>query len=118
MTAAATMIAEAIGVSEFREVAAKLGEMIMFAEIWRHAINGLEQSAYMTQSGLMSVGRGTGMNMFFAQFSARMVELLRQICGSGVVMQPSEKDLANSDLRPFLDKYMRGKDVTVEYKSR
>jgi aromatic ring hydroxylase len=47
-----------------------------------------------------------------------MVELLRQIGGSGVVMQPSEKDLANADLRPFLDKYMRGKDVGVEYKSR
>ena len=118
MTAVASMIAEAIGVSEFREVAAKLGEMIMFTEIWRHAINGLEQSAYMTQGGLMSLGRGTGMNIFFAQFSQRMVELLRQIGGSGIVMQPSEKDLANAELRPFLDKYMRGKDVTVEYKSR
>jgi aromatic ring hydroxylase len=47
-----------------------------------------------------------------------MVELLRQIGGSDVVMQPSEKGLANADFRPFLDKYMRGKDVGVEYKSR
>ncbi|MDP7426422.1 MAG: 4-hydroxyphenylacetate 3-hydroxylase C-terminal domain-containing protein, partial [Rhodospirillales bacterium] len=33
-------------------------------------------------------------------------------------MQPSEKDLANPDIRQYLDKYMRGKDVDVEYKSR
>jgi 4-hydroxyphenylacetate 3-monooxygenase len=33
-------------------------------------------------------------------------------------MQPSENDLAHPELRPYLDRYMRGKDVDVEYKSR
>ena len=47
-----------------------------------------------------------------------MVELLREICGSGIIMQPSENDLANPEFRAYLDKYMRGKDVDVEYKSR
>jgi 4-hydroxyphenylacetate 3-monooxygenase len=32
-------------------------------------------------------------------------------------MQPSEKDLANPEIRQYLDRYMRGKDVDVEYKS-
>ena len=47
-----------------------------------------------------------------------MTELLRQICGSGIIMQPSENDLANPEIRKYLEKYMRGKDVDVEYKSR
>jgi aromatic ring hydroxylase len=47
-----------------------------------------------------------------------MTELLREICASGIIMQPSENDLASPELRPYLDKYMRGKDVDVEYKSR
>jgi aromatic ring hydroxylase len=47
-----------------------------------------------------------------------MTELLREICGSGIIMQPSENDLANPEIRKYLDKYMRGKDVDVEYKSR
>jgi aromatic ring hydroxylase len=47
-----------------------------------------------------------------------MVQLLREVSGSGMIMQPSENDLANPELRPFLDRYMRGKDVDVEYKSR
>ena len=47
-----------------------------------------------------------------------MTELLREICGSGIIMQPSENDLANPEIRPYLDKYMRGKGVDVEYKSR
>ena len=118
MTAVATLIAEAIGVIEYREVAAKIGEMATYAEVWRHAMDGLEHSAFMTDGGLMSLGSMSGMNIFFAQTSARMVQLLREISGSGLIMQPSENDLANPELRGFLDKYMRGKDVEVDYKSR
>src|SRR5918992_3775254 len=118
MTAVATMIAEAIGVIEYREVAAKLGEMITYVEMWRHAMDGVEHNAFPTKGGLMSLGSMSGMNIFFAQTSARMVQLLREIAGSGLIMQPSENDLANPELRPYLERYMRGKGVDVEYKSR
>jgi 4-hydroxyphenylacetate 3-monooxygenase oxygenase component len=114
MTAVATMVAESIGVIEFREVAAKLGEMVTYCEMWRHAMNGIEHS---DKPGAGGPGAG-GMGVWMAQTSARMVELLREICGSGIIMQPSENDLANPELRPFLEQFMRGKDVDVEYKSR
>jgi aromatic ring hydroxylase len=58
------------------------------------------------------------MNVFFAQMSARMVQLLREIAGSGLIMQPSEHDLAHPEFRPYLERYMRGKGVDVVYKSR
>ena len=58
------------------------------------------------------------MNVYFAQTPARMVQLLREVSGSGLIMQPSENDLANPELRPYLDRYMRGKDVGPEYQSR
>src|SRR6185312_9773598 len=100
ITAVATMIAEAIGVIEYREVAAKLGEMITYTEMWRHAMDGVEHNAFMTSGGLMSVGPMSGMNIFFAQTSARMVQLLREIACSGLIMQPSENDLVHPELRP------------------
>ncbi|MDE2785840.1 MAG: 4-hydroxyphenylacetate 3-hydroxylase [Chloroflexota bacterium] len=125
MTAVATLIAEAIGVIEYREVSAKLGEMAMHTEMWRHAMDGVEHNAYFVpnratraDNGLMSLGSTSGMNIYFAQTSQRMVELLREICGSGMIMQPSEADLANPEFRPYLDRYMPGKGVGVEYKSR
>ena len=118
MTAVATLIAEAIGVIEYREVAAKLGEMATYAEMWRHAMDGVEHGAYLADNGLMSLGAISGMNIYFTQVSARMVELLREISGSGMVMQPSEADLSNPEFRPYLDRYMPGKGVGVEYKSR
>jgi len=58
------------------------------------------------------------MGIWAAQSSARMIGLLKQIAGSGILMQPSENDLANPELRPFLDQFMHGKGVDVAYKSR
>ncbi|HEX8967640.1 MAG TPA: 4-hydroxyphenylacetate 3-hydroxylase N-terminal domain-containing protein [Chloroflexota bacterium] len=118
MTAVATLVAESIGVIEYREVAAKLGEMATYCEMWRLAMDGVEHAAFETEDGYWSLGPFMGMGIFYAQTSSRIAELLRQVCGSGALMQPSERDLANPELRPYLNQYMRGKDVDVEYKSR
>src|SRR5271156_6163300 len=118
MTAVATLVAEAIGVIDFREVAAKLGEMVTYCEMWRHAMEGIEHQARPTPSGQWTLGPARATHIWFAQVTTRMTELLREICASGIIMQPSENDLASPDIRPYLDKYMRGKGVDVEYKSR
>ena len=118
MTAVATMVAEAIGVIDYREVAAKLGEMVTYCEVWRHAMEGVEHQARPTPSGQWTLGPARDLHIWFTQVSGRMVELMREICASGIIMQPSENDLANPEIRRYLDRYMRGKDVDVEYKSR
>jgi 4-hydroxyphenylacetate 3-monooxygenase oxygenase component len=118
MTAVATMVAEAIGVIDFREVASKLGEMVTYCEVWRHAMEGVEHQARPTPSGQWTLGPARDLHIWFTQVSGRMVELMREICASGIIMQPSENDLANPEIRAYLDRYMRGKDVDVEYKSR
>ena len=118
MTAVATMVAEAIGVVDYREVAAKLGEMATYCEVWRHAMEGVEHEAGPTPSGQWTLGPSRALHIWFTQVSGRMVELMREICASGIIMQPSENDLASPEIRPYLDRYMRGKDVDVDYKSR
>src|SRR5579864_9486058 len=114
ITAVATLVAEAVGVIEFREVASKLGEMAVNCEMLRLAMDGIEHSS-KKQVGMGPMGPTA---VWMAQTTWRMTELLREICGSGIVMQPSENDLSNSELRPSLERFMRGKDVDVEYKSR
>jgi 4-hydroxyphenylacetate 3-monooxygenase/anthranilate 3-monooxygenase (FAD)/4-hydroxyphenylacetate 3-monooxygenase len=92
--------------------------MITYVEMWRHAMDGVEHTAFQTKGGLMSLGSMSGLNIFFAQTSARMVQLLREISGAGMIMQPSEHDFMNPEFRPYLDKYMRGKDVDALSKAR
>src|SRR5690606_25704909 len=112
MTAVATLVTQAIGVYEYREVGSKLGEMAANCEMLRLAMEGMEHSSKR------AAGPGGPIGVWMAQTTWRMTELLRELCGSGIVMQPSENDLANPELRPYLQQFMRGKDVDVEYKSR
>src|ERR1051326_1903123 len=87
--------------------------MVANCEILRLAMDGLEHSSRST-AGMP----GAGPTAWLAQTTWRMTELLREICGSGIVMQPSENDLASEVLRPSLERFMRGRGVDVEYKSR
>lgn len=80
-----------------------MGDMAVHTEVWRHAMDGVEHSACFVpneatgaDNGFMSLGSASCMNVYAAQMSARMVELLREISGSGIVMQPGEDDLAAS----------------------
>jgi 4-hydroxyphenylacetate 3-monooxygenase len=113
-----SMVAEAIGVDGFREVRDKIGELMSYAEMVRLALRGMETECFVTTGGLMSPSMSAGPGIFAAQITPRMVEILREIGASGLIMQPSEADLANSELRPYLDRYMHGKNMDVAEKSR
>jgi aromatic ring hydroxylase len=112
------MIAESIGVDGFREIRDLMGEQIMYTEVLRLGLAGMEANGSMTPGGLFAPAPGQSLGIFGAQFSARVQEILRKIGASGIIMQPSERDLANSELRPFLQRYMRGRNIGVDEKSR
>jgi len=114
----ATLIAETIGVDGFREVRATLGELISYAEIVRFGLRGIEADASMTAGGLFAPGSDLALTSFAAQVSPRLIEIIREIGASGLIMQPSEADLANPELRPCLARYMRGRNIGVDEKSR
>ena len=114
----AAMVAQAIGVETFREIREKLGELVSYAEIVRLALRGMEADATLTDGGLLAPGSAAAMSIFAAQVSPRIMEILRDIGASGLIMQPSEADLAHPELRPFLDRYMHGHNIGAAEKSR
>ncbi len=114
----ATLIAEAIGIDGFREIRATLGELISYAEIVRLGLRGIEADATMTLGGLLAPGNDLALSSFAAQVSPRLIEIVREIGASGLIMQPNEADLANPELRPYIERYMHGHNIGVEQKSR
>jgi 4-hydroxyphenylacetate 3-monooxygenase oxygenase component len=114
----ATMLAEAIGVDGFRGIREKLGELVSYAEIVRLGIRGMEAEATRTEGGLLAPANDLAMSSFAAQISSRLVEIVHDIGASGLIMQPSEADLREPALRPHLERYMRGKTLGVDEKSR
>lgn len=116
--AVAAMVSDSIGVSSFREVQGKLGELTTYVEMARLALLGMQQERSRTAGGLLAPGSTLGPDTFAAQFGTRASEILRELGASGLLMQPSEADLATPELRPLLERYMRGKDIDVDRKSR
>lgn len=116
--AVATMLAEAVGVDEFRNIRELLGELISYAEMIRYGLRGMESDAYRTAGGLWAPGNDLAMSSIAAQFAPRLLEIIREIGASGLIMQPSEADLRHPALKPLLTRYMRGKNLAVAEKSR
>lgn len=116
--AVANMCAESIGVVEFRDVQNKLGELAGYVEIVRLALEGLEACARETPSGLWAPDRTLGLDVLSPQIGSRASEILREIAASGIIMQPSEADLLNPELRKLVETYMGGKAIDASSKAR
>ena len=111
--AVVTMLAEANEIDEVRDVRDKLGELVSYAEMIRLAIRGMDADASLTPGGVMVPGDGFALGIFAAQISKRVLDILQQVGGLELLAQPSEKDLANPALRPYLDKLIGNGDSTA-----
>ncbi|MCY4625176.1 MAG: 4-hydroxyphenylacetate 3-hydroxylase [Chloroflexi bacterium] len=104
--AVVTMLAKANEIDEIRGVRDMLGELVAYAEMIRLAIRGMDADAQVSDGGLMLPGDGFSLGIFAAQISKRVLDVLQIIGGMELVSQPSEKDLANEEIRPYLDKLL------------
>lgn len=118
MLGVAKLLAESIGVADFPNIQNLLGELTSYLEIVRLGIKGLDYESKPTAGGLLAPGSTLALDSFAGQISERITQIVREIGASGIVMQPSESDLEHPELQPFLEKYMRGKDIDVYQKSR
>lgn len=108
----AMKLADAIGITGFLHVQEMLGEMLSYLEVCRGIYYGAEAMARETPNGLWVPG-GMGLAAFHHQASAwvhrRMVTIIETLAGGGFFYAPTEADLANAELRPKIDKFVRGR---------
>ena len=99
-----TMLAKANEIDEIRGVRDLMGELITYAEMIDLATRGMEAGAFMSDGDMINTGDGFAVGAFAAQISRRVLDILQIIGGMELVAQPSERDLANEEIRPYLDK--------------
>ncbi|MFF0452906.1 4-hydroxyphenylacetate 3-hydroxylase N-terminal domain-containing protein [Nocardia africana] len=114
----AIVLAESIGVDGFRNIQEDLGELASYVEICDYFLDAGEAGAHHTDTGLLAPAATPAAAVWAAQIAARCTEIVRRIGSAGILMQPTEADLASPQLRPFLDTYMRGKTLPVDQKAR
>src|ERR1700730_10078631 len=107
----AMKVADAIGITGFLHVQEKLGEMLSQMEIARAVFYGAEAMAQRLPSGVWVPG-GHGLRAFHLQTGkvySRFVEIVQTLAAGGFFYAPSEADLQSPELRPYIDRYVRGR---------
>ncbi len=107
----AMKLADAIGITGFLHVQEKLGEMLSQMEIARAVFYGAEAMAQKLPGGVWVPG-GAGLRAFHLQSGkvySRFVEIVQALAAGGFFYAPSEADLANPEVRPYIDRYVRGR---------
>jgi aromatic ring hydroxylase len=85
--------------------------MLSHLEIARAVFYGSEAMAQRLPSGVWVPG-GPGLRAFHLQTGkvySRFVEIVQTLAAGGFFYAPSEADLASPELRPHIDRYVRGR---------
>src|SRR5499426_4113358 len=107
----AMKVADAIGITGFLHVQEKLGEMLSHMEVARAVFYGSEAMAQRLANGVWVPG-GPGLRAFHLQSGkiySRFVEIVQTLAAGGFFYAPSEADLQNAEIRPLIDRYVRGR---------
>jgi len=107
----AMKVADAIGITGFLHVQEKLGEMLSHMEVARAVFYGSEAMAQRLANGVWVPG-GPGLRAFHLQSGkiySRFVEIVQTLAAGGFFYAPSEADLQNEEIRPLIDRYVRGR---------
>ena len=114
----ATMMVEAVGADVQRGMRDKLGETIIYPELFRSALMGTELEAAPTPGGLLAPGSGLPLAAFAEQYSRRILDLVRDMGGAGLLQQVSEADLASPALGPLIERHLGTEAFSAGEKAR
>jgi 4-hydroxyphenylacetate 3-monooxygenase oxygenase component len=107
----AMRLADSTGITGFLHVQEKLGEMLTELELFRAAYYGAEAMAAPGQDGVWTVHQQAlaATRLRAPHVYARLVEIVQILAGGGFFYAPTQGDLDNEALRPYIDKYVRGR---------
>ena len=97
-----------------------LGEIAMYAEFARATVYAAEQAAHEIGNGLWCCDLKPllALRAALPTWFPRVNEIIRLIGSHNLLTTPARAALADSKLRPLIDKYLLGVDVDAEQRSR
>ncbi|MGE5147061.1 MAG: 4-hydroxyphenylacetate 3-hydroxylase family protein [Candidatus Eiseniibacteriota bacterium] len=118
MIGVAHLMAKVGGVDGRPQVQQKLGELITYKHIFDALMRDSEVNCVTTPGGLTAPGQLLHHRAFITLVSERIVDIVEHIGTSGLIFLPNEKDFDVPELKPYLDVYFRGREVTAYDRTR
>jgi aromatic ring hydroxylase len=113
-------MADYLGTRGQPQVQSALSEAIVYVETLRALIHTAETNPVPSQSGLaqpnptqMAVARIFGVERY-----PQMLQIIRELCGSGPLVAPGHQELNNPEISPDIYRYFVGKDTRAPERFR
>ncbi len=115
MVGLAMLLTSSLGTSKHPVVASQVADMIRFRETCRAFCIAAEDTGNVTPSGLykpnnifVDLGRA-----FYIENFPKQIDVLSDLCGRSIMMQPTERDLDDEYIGPYLADALRGKNISA-----
>ncbi|WP_181703341.1 4-hydroxyphenylacetate 3-hydroxylase N-terminal domain-containing protein [Chthonobacter albigriseus] len=117
---AGQLVLDVLGTGHIPAVQGMLGEIIQYAQTLRAFITAAEAKAKLTEGGVMApdVGMLTAGRLYSIEHYPRIIHILQELCGQGLVMRFGKKAFENPEIGHYLQDLLPGKGVTAEVKEQ
>lgn len=116
---AASLIPQAIGTSDIPQVRDLVAEVLRYLETLRAFVTASEaDNLYI--GGIAAPNRNTVTvgRLYAVEHYPRIMNILQELSGQGLIMRFAEADFSSPDVGPALERTLRGKDISARDKSR
>ncbi len=116
----AQLIIDVLGTDRFPAVRAAMADLMEYAQALRAFILAAERCAKLTEGGVMApdVGLLTAGRLYSINNYPRIIHILQELCGQGLVMRFTKADFESSEVGHYLDDLLPGKGVSARTKNR
>lgn len=112
------LLAQAGGVEANPFVVEEMGELVVHKQLLRDTVACQEHEGYMTPAGYFSPRRALHFRPFVTMTAERLASIVEHVATSSIIATPMAADLDVPELRPLIDRYFRGKDISAEQRTR
>ncbi|WP_413203410.1 4-hydroxyphenylacetate 3-hydroxylase N-terminal domain-containing protein [Rhodospirillum sp. A1_3_36] len=115
---AGQLVLDVLGTGHIPAVQGMLGEIIQYAQTLRAFVTAAESMARPTEGEVMApdVGMLTAGRLYSIEHYPRIVHILQELCGQGLVMRFGKAAFDNPEIGQYLEEILPGKGVKAQEK--
>jgi 4-hydroxyphenylacetate 3-monooxygenase len=116
----ARLIVDALGTAKFPQVRGYVADLIQYAQSLRAFVLAAENMATLTEGGVMApeVSLLTAGRLYSIEHYPRIIHILQELCGQGLVMRFQKADFDHPEIGPLLDELLPGNNISARDKNR
>jgi 4-hydroxyphenylacetate 3-monooxygenase len=116
----AQLVVDALGTTKFPQVRSYMADLMQYAHALKAFVLAAENLASLTEGGVIApeVTLLTAGRLYSIEQYPRIIHILQELCGQGLVMRFQKADFENPDVGPLLDDLLPGNGVSAQDKNR